>query len=134
MATDRTEKRPLEELIQQVTDWVDHLEQTGEVGELDPQDLKEVFEAFGANFEIGEDERKALRKYTNLGKADGMRAVWGDRFGQYKDWTLEFIQQFEMIGSQLPALETSGKKNSGMIHFFWGTNFVCSRGIVRRTF
>ena len=113
------EKWPtVEEETAVVDGWTDQLSETGEVGDLDRGLLRRVLEAHGANLEIGESERNSLGRYSNKGKASGMRAVWGERFQGYKKWTKEYIDEYEaQAGKKLPALAKSGRKNSGMLQF-----------------
>lgn len=109
----------IEEAI--VNEWINKFSQEGIVDQLDPKILKPVMEYCGANFEIGEDALAlhGLREYSNAAKAESMRAVWGEKYDQYKNWTKEYIAKYESsTGDTLPELKPSGVKNSGMVQFF----------------
>lgn len=111
-----------------VGSWIAQISENGTVGEIDHGLLKEVLESFGANFEVGEDARKSLGKYTNKGKAEGLVAVWGGNVvADYKEWAKRFVEEFENKESSrpLPKLvlksdpgSSSGSKTSGMLQFF----------------
>lgn len=117
MRKDGNERRPIEEAIAAVDQWID-LICGGVVERIDRQVLKEVLEACGARFE--KEASRSLRKYTEKGKAPGMKLVWGERFEEYKKWVGEYIKVFEASPAhrELPKLLPSGRKNSGMIQFF----------------
>lgn len=107
-----------EQEIAQVGDWISTLSHERRVGRIEPEVLKGALVECGANFEISEKERDSLGKYSNKARSNGMRAVWGDRFQDYKDWSVQYIDDYESTGNTLPALQKSGRKNSGMIQFF----------------
>ncbi len=103
----------------EVNNWLSDISKTGQVKEITYCTLREVLESSGANFKVGVEELSFLDEYTNKAKAPGLRAVWGDFFQDYKDWTNDFIKDYEKENkTTLPALKGSGKKNSGMIQFF----------------
>lgn len=83
--------------------WIKTLSETGHALEIDPELLREFFELHGANFEPSE-ELKTLEEYSNKARAVGMRKVWGDRYDEYKKWTLKMIPLIEAeIGKDLPS-------------------------------
>ncbi|KKS77262.1 MAG: hypothetical protein UV74_C0013G0032 [Candidatus Woesebacteria bacterium GW2011_GWB1_43_14] len=101
-------------------DWLKEFVETGKVWRNGLVEVSLQFVCFGADFRNLSDEGIAsLRKYTNEGKALGVREVWGGKFDAYKAWTKQFIAEYEAEhGIELPALVPSGRKNSGMIQFF----------------
>lgn len=110
-----------------VDEWIDSISESGRVREIDPGLIKKVLESFGANFEISEEERLSLRKYSNLNRRPGMDAVWGaDQVNEYKRWLIdEYIPQYERrSGRELPTLydrktdKFDNIKHSGMLQFF----------------
>lgn len=113
----------------EVNNWLSDISKTGQVKEIVHYDIREVLKTHGANFNIGIEKLSFLDEYTNKAKAPGLKAVWGDFFQEYKDWTNEFIQNYEKENKTiLPALKESGKKNSGMIQFFGElTGFAAGR-------
>ena len=107
----------IEQKIAAVDDWIAQFE-FGNIGEIAPALLREVFAEHGATFELTLSEHQSLGRYSNEGKALGIRAVWRQHFDDYKDWTKAFVRDCEArTGKPLPALTKSGIKNSGMIQF-----------------
>lgn len=100
-----------------VGEWIDKISELGHVGRMEPGVVREALEACGANFEIGEAELKSLGKYSNEGKSMGMRAVWGDRFDDFKKWTKEYVAQFEATLGNRKLLTIKNRKNAGMLQF-----------------
>ena len=124
---DEFSERPFEERLAVVESWVKKIGEEGIVEDIDPQLVKGVLEGLGANFEISEEERLSLRKYSNLNRRLGMDAVWGtDQANEYKRWLIdEYIPQYERrIGRELPTLydrktdKFDDIKHSGMLQFF----------------
>ena len=116
----------------EVSSWLSDISKTGQVKEITCYDVREVLKSFGANFnkeKIGIEIFSLLDEYTNKAKAPGLKAVWGDFFQEYKNWTNEFVQNYEKENkTTLPALKRSGNKNSGMIQFFGElTGFAAGR-------
>jgi len=108
----------VEQKIGIVKEWISTLSEEGKLEQIDRMLLKDVLGAFGANFEVGEEAKVSLGKYTNKAKAFGMEQVWGLKYDEYIKFTAEFIRSYEASkGISLPALERSGVKNSGMIQF-----------------
>jgi hypothetical protein len=102
-----------------VSNWIDVLDKSQKVGEIEIVILRKALQECGANFELSEAERASLRNYTEGGKLKGIEAVWGDSYKTYKSWVEEYIKGYEFGGfNVLPALEPSGRKNSGLIQFF----------------
>lgn len=94
---------------------------TGKLPEdaVDQAHFKDLLLTFGAEEEISEIARKSLGKYTNKGKADGLREVWGERFEQVKRFIEAFIADYEVrTDITLPVLKPSGVKFSGMRAYF----------------
>jgi len=105
-----------EKMSSTLEDWVRNLDQ-GKVEEVDIPELRAALEAHGANFaELGEDDRRSLRKFSNAGKANGVRAVWDDKFSEYKRWTDDVADGYPE--GTLPHLEKSGSDTAGMKAFF----------------
>jgi len=102
-----------------VKSWIAAFSETGQLGEMDRDLLRAVLEAHGAKFsEITPEVQASLQKYSNKGRAEAMRHIWGERFDEYKIWTNEWVADYEeRTGQTLPALTKSGRKNSGMIQF-----------------
>ena len=123
------ERKIIEGKEVEVNNWLSDISKTGQVKEITHYNVREVLESFGANFNIGVEKLSLLDEYTNKAKAPGLRAVWGDFFQDYKDWTNEFIKNYEKENkTTLPALKVSGKKNSGMIQFLGElTGFAASK-------
>jgi len=107
-----------EQKIAIVGAWLSQIENTGEVSSIDVDVLKGALEELGANFEITEEAKDSLGSYTNKDKALGMTSVWGDTFEAYKDWTEDYVSEYESEHNfRLPALKKSKSKTSGMRHF-----------------
>jgi len=125
-------ERPFEERQAQLLDWFIR------VGEMNPEDgdekipnpdqqlIKGILVDLGANFEISEEAKTSLAKYTNLGKRPGLDAVWGkEKIDGFKEWVkTDFIPQFEIrTGREFPSLYDrktdtyDGVKHSGSMQF-----------------
>jgi len=125
--TENPELDSIEKKIAVVENWIGKITAEGVVDQIDPSLVREVLESFGANFEISEEERLSLRRYSNLNRRLGMDATWGtDQVNEYKRWLIdEYIPQYERrTGRELPTLY-DGKtdkfdniKHSGMLQFF----------------
>lgn len=124
---DIKDERPFEENLAAIDGWIDAIANKGQVAEIDPRILRDVLAKFGANFEISEEERLSLRRYSNLYRRPGMDAVWGiDKVNEYKRWLIdEYIPQHERkTGRELPTLydrktdKFDNVKHSGMLQFF----------------
>lgn len=124
---DAKEVRPFEERLAVVESWVKKMGEEGVVEDIDPQLVKGVLEGLGANFEIPEEAKESLGKYSNLNKRLGMDAVWGkDRVDEFKKWLKdEYILGYEEKTRRLlPTLydrktgEFDNNKHSGMMQFF----------------
>ena len=118
------EVRPFEERLKQIDVWVESLDRTGEVGYLNREQLTETLTLLGANFlDNGDVDRRreliSLGSHSNKDRAIAMRAVWGDRYGEFVDWTKCFVESYEKDNKELPFIRQKGKKykNSGMIQF-----------------
>lgn len=109
---------PQEQSKAVVSNWIETLDESQMVGEIDIQVLRGALSECGANFELSEAERASLRMYTEDGKARGVRAVWGENYKTYKEWVEEYIKEYESTGKPLPSLMPSGRKNSGLRQFF----------------
>lgn len=98
----------------------EHISLTGQVPVINRNALRREFELLGAPYsDIDEKSRKKLKMYTNLSRANTMREVWYLRFEIYKKWTNDWIAEYEALtGITLAKLDDSGRKNSGLIHFF----------------
>jgi len=113
--TEQGEGRPLEEKQAAVAEWVSHLAETGEVRQIDGGLVREVVTSLGADFEQSEERLAVLGKYSNKGKAPGMKAVWGEeRFRGFKTWVDGYITEYEArTGKELPVLV--GKKDGKIV-------------------
>src|SRR5260221_12206064 len=110
--------KPTEQEISIVTNWIKDIGILGKVVELDTMLLRSVLSEYGANFEFRE-ELNSLTKYSNLGKRPGLDAVWGkENIDAYKKWIKEYISTYEKeTGTELPVLEETNIKTSGMMQF-----------------
>jgi hypothetical protein len=118
--TEAPESLSIEEQIKTVDAWATRFEDRKLVPELDRALLRDVLTSLGANVEIPPRLLEDLGKdnYTNASRAEAMKAVWGERFKEFKKWTAEFVQGYEgRTGNELPKLDESGRKNAGMIGF-----------------
>ncbi len=109
--------------------WIDHLSDNLEVIPISPEIVKSYLESCGADFDISPENKTALGKYSENAKSDGMKAVWGEKWDQYKEWVSEtYIPEHEAETKiNFPRLHkqkdsTSDKpdtnrKNSGMYQF-----------------
>lgn len=108
--------------VEVVGKWLSEFTETGCLGEIDRGVLRLALEGVGADFAFLDDEgnRRSLKKYTNASKADAMGAAWGERFGDFKVWVDNvYIPDHESnTGRELPKLDQSGRKSSGMRAFF----------------
>jgi hypothetical protein len=112
-----------EEGEQQVEDWLCVMSLNGEVGDVDTMALRGVLEGLGLNIDRldeVEDARKSLHKYTNGASRYGVAVGWGKkRVEEYKAWCAEQVEEIEeQSGMELPGLDESGSKVSGMLQFF----------------
>jgi len=118
--TEEKETHSIEEKRSHVDSWINKLVESAKMEKIDPSTIREVLESHGAEFAISPEAEASLARYTNKARAEGMKAVWGEKFDEYKLWTKEYVQQYEENpeNTPLPALKRSGRKNSGMIQFF----------------
>jgi len=118
--TEKKETHSIEEKCSHVDSWINKLVESGKMEKINPGTVREVLESHGAEFTISPEAETSLARYTNKARAEGMRAVWGEKFNEYKLWTKKHVQQYEKNpeNTPLPALKRSGRKNSGMIQFF----------------
>lgn len=119
------EKTPtIEEKIAVVDSWVASFEEVAkgnaEIHEIEPQLLRDVLTYFGAEFDPGKEGYSKLRQSTNKWRRPGMNAVWGeDYMSRYNRWTNDWAEKYEeRTGKNLPKLQKSGSKVSGMRHWF----------------
>ena len=116
-----TENEQLEQDMIQIEDWLGRMDETKKVGPIDRDALDRVLNSLGAELEVDEGEEASLRKYTNLGSRKGMAAVWGeDRMVSFSKFCGNFVSAFESFQGnlELPKLDSSGSKTSGMKQFF----------------
>jgi len=118
-----TEQEAIENVekdINHVDGWINRLVERSWPESLNRRVLRRVLEAHGANFDIELNLKQTLQEtnYTNGSRAKGMRAVWGENYDEFVDWTKEHISQLEEMRRKLPKLKKIGGKNSGMIGFF----------------
>ena len=125
--TENPETLSLEEKIVIFEGWINKITSEGRVDSIDSSLVREVLVNCGANFEISDEERLSLRKYSNLNRRLGIDAVWGtDQVNSYKRWLInEYIPQYEgRVGRELPTLydrktdKFDTIKHSGMLQFF----------------
>ncbi len=126
-----TEKVQPTDIVQQqaaVMDWIIDISKIGQFKEIHQPDLRSVLESFGANFNLSETERESLRGYSEKQRSKGVKAVWGNKYDSYNQWTKKYVQEYEQqTGQVLPSLqrqtnspspkEPSHRKNSGMKQF-----------------
>ncbi len=112
--------RPTEAEKEKVNKWITGLSETGKVAEMDPMLLRSVLAEYGANFEVNEEARESLKKYSNLERRFGMNAVWGeDRVKNYRIWLKNWIGEYETRTDRpLPVLQGTDTKTSGGLKFF----------------
>lgn len=109
----------IEKQFAQIDQWILRLAENDTLEIIDSITLRDVLKSCSANFEVGEHERRSLGKYTNAGKAVGMRTIWGNRYDDFREWTKGYIETYEKgKGKSLPELKPSGIKYSGMVQFF----------------
>lgn len=118
-------QQELEKKIALVDAWIGRISE-GVVGEdVTPETLKDVLKNYGADLEP-RPELGALSAYSNLGKAPGLVAVWGEaKIKAYKQWLKGvYIPEYErQIGRELPTLYDrktktyDNVKHSGMLQF-----------------
>lgn len=107
-----------EQNIAAIKDVINRYSETGKMNKIDASQLREVLKPCGAEFNgLTEGDHASLKKYTNEGKAEGMKAVWGDTHPDFRKWTKFMAQWYEARGIMLPKLPKSGVKNSGMMGF-----------------
>lgn len=117
LQTDFTERR--EDSIDLMDQWIRGLTESGAVGIISPEVVCNSLSECGGNFEQAET-LDSLGEYTNKARADAMRMVWGSRYDEYKSWADQWANDYEANegNRELPKLEKSGSKISGMLHFF----------------
>jgi hypothetical protein len=118
---DRDTGLTIEEKTTTIDLWFTNVNKSGweKMPEIDRLLLKDVLQAYGANFENAE-ELRLLKQYTNKAKRPGLDAVWGKEFVD-DFWTFigNYINDYEdKKGKPLPALKKSRKKFSGFRQFF----------------
>lgn len=118
--------------------WVKNIGERQKVGEIPLGILRDVLTHYGANLEnLTEGDKKSLQGYSEKDKGLGVRAVWGDDFvNEYKDWTKDFIEEYEskLSNRKLPELKPSGRKNSGMMQFLFELTALASGEMPSKTF
>ncbi len=91
-----------------VATWIKSFSETGVVGEMDASVMRSALEKYGANFEPIEGNealKVSLGKYSNKGKHEGMKAVWGDKRKRFRDWTEKWADEYEeRTGDKLPRI------------------------------
>jgi hypothetical protein len=126
-----TERSQLTDIVHQqaaVMDWIIDISKIGQFKEIHQPDLRSVLESFGANFNLSETEKESLKGYSEKQRSKGVKAVWGNKYDSYNQWTKNYIQEYEQqTGKILPSLvrqsnspsskEPSRRKNSGMKQF-----------------
>lgn len=120
MGADDKGERPIDERFAVVDEWVKRFSETRLAPEIDRGVLREVLTECGANFDISPELLAKLHRkhYTNFTRSAAMKAVWGERYGEFRRWTTSYIAGYEeRTGKVLPALKESGRKNSAMIGF-----------------
>ncbi|HTK03849.1 MAG TPA: hypothetical protein VL401_03750 [Alphaproteobacteria bacterium] len=116
-----TEQENYNHNLIEVGEWFGDMEKTGEVRKIDQVTLNITFDSLGGSLEIKEEEEKSLKEYTNKASKEGMIAIWGEsRMKDFNNFCKSWIVNFENTdgNKELPKLDQSGKKNSGMKQFF----------------
>jgi hypothetical protein len=125
--TEKNELNTIEKKTAAVENWINRITTEGKVDKIDSSLVREVLESFGANFEISEEARTSLGKYSNRRRRPGMDAVWGKgRVDEFKNWLKQdYIPDYEKRKKgewpTLYDLETKKYdtiKHSGMFQFF----------------
>lgn len=120
------DKRPFEEKLAIVDGWIAKIGSEGKVDEVDPMLIRDVLKEFGANFEISDQAKGSLGRYSNRNKQKGLQEVWGEKAAEFKKWVKEeYIPQYEAeVGREFPTLydpktgQLDNIKHSGMMQFF----------------
>lgn len=117
--TEQGKDRPFEEKLAVIDSWIEVVASQGLVNEIEPEILKDVLTEFGADLEPRE-ELSPLAKYSNKARRPGMDAVWGkEKVNAYKKWISQYVVDYEIkTGRDLPVLEGTSIKTSGMMQFF----------------
>lgn len=123
----------------QIDEWVKTLSEKCVLNPIDRGVLREVLEGHGAEFgHLKEEEEASLASYKNADRALALRAIWGDRFDEFKDWSRAWGKDWEeRNGLVLPTIKQRSKKepdkilvykNSGMIQLFGTWNGLAGLG------
>ncbi len=128
----------IEQEKEKVREWIGKFSLEQKVGEISSDVVREVLESYGANFEnLSDEAKKSLSKYSEKGKAEGVKSVWGENFlSDYKQWVNEFIESYEKTGNILPfvhkknedPLALKARKNAGMLQFLYELTSFASGG------
>lgn len=80
--------------------------------QIDPLLIRDVLGEFGANFEISEEAKESLSKFSNVNRRAGMDAVWGnEKVKEYRIWLRHYLEDYEVAtGKALPVLEEQTQK------------------------
>ncbi len=117
MIVEKETQQRTEAILAQMDAWVETLTQEGRVEPIDPGVVRGALECCGAVL-TEREELDSLARYSNKAKAPGMEAVWGEEFGAYKTWVIQYIKDYEARTKKpLPVLEGTEIKHSGMRQF-----------------
>ena len=141
--TEKLRKTDIEEKKAIVVEWITEFTESDKIVEIDNKIeeidvavLREVLIHCGADFEQDPETLMLLGEYTNRAKRPGLDAVWGKEIvdGFWSQIDL-FIEEHEIkTGIELPKLEGSGHKFSGMRQFFGEITALASGQLDLRTF
>lgn len=120
MELSNTEHVSLEEKIDKVESWINHLNSECEVLPISPELVKEVLISFGANFDSAFSSSVKLKPgykgYSTSAKRAGLRAVWGEKYAKFVDWANSYADEYETTtGDVLTVLPIPGKTVDGLV-------------------
>src|SRR6185369_1902997 len=101
-----------EQNVSAVKLWVERFSQTGEVGEIDVNQVREVLKTCGAKVEVSADSITRLQGYSEATRGKGLTEVWGkERKKEFKAWTEEQGTKYETEkGITLPTTKVKDQK------------------------
>ena len=126
------DKETVEQKQAMVFEWINTISETQKVEKISADVLKEVLESYGASFEnLSEENQKNISMYSEKKRAKAMKAIWGEKFEDYKSWVNnDYIGDYKTrTGKELPKMvnvfdfknperKPSERKDMGMISFF----------------
>lgn len=97
--------------------WVDGYIKREEEGELDKGQLRNFFEYCGAKEPRAElKDKLKFKSYGNKARSKVMKDVWGDHYGEFKDWCDKYVDEYEeKTGKKLPHIAFKDKDEQGNV-------------------